>query len=75
MEGDSQRKINNEANEEWVSEPIDVSEFIPEDEPMEFDEIEVPESLEEYDPLHITDYDLPNFDLYEGQDEEDSAGE
>jgi len=75
MEGDSQRKINNEANEEWVSEPIDVSEFIPEDEPMEFDEMEVPESLEEYDPLHITDYDLPNFDLYEGQDEEDSAGE
>ncbi len=75
MEGDSQRKINNEANEEWVSEPIDVSEFIPEDEPMEFDEMEVPESLEEYDPLHITDYDLPNFDLYEGQDEEDSTGE
>ncbi len=75
MEADSQRKINNEANEEWVSEPIDVSEFIPEDEPIDLEDMEVPESLEEYDPLHITDYDLPNFDLYEGQDEEDSTGE
>ncbi len=65
MEGDSQRKINNQANEEWETEPIDVSEFI-EDEPMvDYETADIPEALEEYDPLHIQDFDVPDFDLYE----------
>jgi len=65
MEGDSQRKINREAQEEWVTEPIDVSEFIPEDTPIDYEELEVPEAAEDYDPLHIKDFDLPQFDLYD----------
>ena len=65
MEADSQRKINNEVQEEWISEPIDVSEFIPADEPIVYEDVEVPQSLEDYDPLKIQDFDLPDFDLYE----------
>jgi len=65
MEGDSQRKINREAQEEWVAEPIDVSEFIPEDSSLIYEELEVPDAAEEYDPLHIQDFDLPSFDLYD----------
>ena len=54
MEGDSQRKINRESQEEWIAEPIDVSEFIPADEPIvDYADLEVPEAAEEYDPLHI----------------------
>jgi len=65
MEADSQRKINNEANEEWETEPIDITEFV-EDEPIiDYDDLEVPESLEKYDPLSVKDYELPDFDLYE----------
>lgn len=65
MEADSQRKINNQANEEWESESIDISEFI-EDEPIiDYDNLEVPEEIEKYDPLSIKDYELPDFDLYE----------
>jgi len=66
MEADSQRKINNQAQEEWETEPIDVSEFIPTDEPMvDYSEMEIPEEAHKYDPLNVKDYDLPNFDLYE----------
>ncbi len=68
MEGDSQRKINNQANEEWETEPIDVSEFI-EDEPMvDYETADIPEALEEYDPLHIQDFDVPTFDMEEIED-------
>ena len=64
MEGDSQRKINRQAQEEWETEPIDVTEFIPADEPMvNYDE--VPQSIQDYDPLHIQDFDIPDFDLYD----------
>ena len=66
MEGDSQRKINRESQEEWETEPIDVSEFVPADEPIvDYADLEVPEAAEEYDPLHIQDFDIPNFDIYE----------
>jgi len=65
MEGDSQRKINRASQEEWETEPIDVSEFIPEDNPIDYEELEVPEAAEDYDPLHIKDFELPNFDLYD----------
>ena len=65
MEADSQRKINNQAQEEWESEPIDVSEFV-EDKPMvDYSEMEVPEDAQKYDPMEVKGYDLPDFDIYE----------
>jgi len=64
MEADSQRKINNQAQEEWETEPIDVSEFV-EDKPMDYSDMEIPEEAEKYDPLAVKGYDLPDFDLYE----------
>ena len=80
MEGDSQRKINKESQEEWETEPIDISEFLPDDEPLiDYDDLAVPEAAEDYDPLHIQDFDIPNFDLNEIdevealQDEENEA--
>jgi hypothetical protein len=62
LQADSQRKINNEVQEAYVTDPIDISEFIPE-EKVSYEE--VPDSLADYDPLNVTDYELPNFDLYE----------
>ncbi len=65
MEADSQRKINNQAQEEWETEPIDVSEFV-EDKPMvDYSEMEVPEDAQKYDPMEVKGYDLPDFDIYE----------
>ena len=65
MEADSQRKINNQSQEEWETEPIDISEFV-EDEPMvDYSEMEVPEEAEKYDPLAVKGFDMPDFDLYE----------
>ena len=65
MEADSQRKINNQANEEWETEPIDVSEIV-EDKPMvDYSEMEVPEDAQKYDPMEVKGYDLPDFDIYE----------
>jgi len=65
MEADSQRKINNQAQEEWETEPIDISEFV-EDEPMvDYSEMEVPEEAQKYDPLAVKGFDMPDFDLYE----------
>lgn len=72
-EADSQRKINNQQNEEWETEPIDVSEFI-EDEPIiDYENLEVPEEAIKYDPLSIKDYELPDFDLYEVDLEDDNG--
>jgi len=65
MEGDSQRRINNQAQEEWETEPIDISEFV-EDEPMvDYSEMEAPEEAQKYDPLAVKGFDMPDFDLYE----------
>jgi hypothetical protein len=64
LQADSQRKINNEVQEEYVTEPIDISEFIPE-ETTTYEDLGVPDNLADYDPLHVADYELPNFDLYE----------
>jgi len=64
LQADSQRKINNEVQEAYVSEPIDISEFIPE-ETISYEDMGVPDNLADYDPLHVADYELPNFDLYE----------
>ncbi len=73
MEADSQRKINNEAQEEWETEPIDISEFV-EDEPIiDFEELEVPEEIENYDPLTVKGFDVPDFDLYDVDIQEDNS--
>ena len=64
MEGDSQRKINNQAQEEWETEPIDISEFVA-DEPVDYEELETPEELENYDPLTVKGFDVPDFELYD----------
>ena len=32
---------------------------------VDYETAEIPESLEDYDPLHIQDFDVPDFDLYE----------
>ena len=43
-----------------------MEEFIPKDEPMlGYHDLEVPEAAEDYDPLHIQDFEIPNFDLYD----------
>jgi hypothetical protein len=70
MEGDSQRKINKEANEEWETEPIDIEEFIPEDKPA-YENMEVPENVKTYDPLTVKGFDVPNFELYDVDIQED----
>jgi len=68
MEGDSQRKINNETEEEYNTEPIDLTEFAKPEEEVDYTQFDVPEDAEDYDPLHISDYDLPGFDIYEIQE-------
>ena len=72
MEADSQRKINRESNEAWENEPIDISEFVT-DEPIDYDEMEVPEELKNYDPLTIKDYEVPDFDLYDMDIQDDKS--
>lgn len=65
MEADSQRKINKQTQEEWETEPIDISEFV-EDEPIvDYAEMEIPEEAQKYDPMEVKGYDLPDFDIYE----------
>ena len=64
LQADSQRKINNEVQEADFTESIDISEFIPE-EKTTYEDMGVPDNLADYDPLHVADYELPNFDLYE----------
>jgi len=80
MEGDSQRKINNETEEEYNTEPIDLTEFAEPEEDVDYTQFDVPEDAEDYDPLHISDYDLPGFDIYDIQEviekqEEDGESE
>jgi hypothetical protein len=82
LEGDSQRKINNQTEEEYNTEPIDLTEFAEPEEQVDYTQFDVPEDVEDYDPLHISDYDLPGFDIYDIQEvvaekekEEDDKGE
>ena len=43
--------------------------YIIEDEPMvDYEMADIPEALEEYDPLHIQDFDVPTFDMEEIED-------
>ena len=67
MEGDSQRKINNETEEEYNTEPIDLTQFSTPEEEVDYTQFDIPENAEDYDPLHIPDYDLPGFDIYDIQ--------
>lgn len=68
MEGDSQRKINNETEEEYNTEPIDLTEFAEPEEQVDYTQFDIPKDAEDYDPLHISDYDLPGFDIYDIQE-------
>jgi hypothetical protein len=68
LEGDSQRKINNETEEEYNTEPIDLTEFTKPEEKLDYTQFDIPEDVEDYDPLHIPDYDLPGFDIYDIQE-------
>ena len=65
MEADSQRKINNQAQEEWETEPIDISEFVDDEPIVDYSEMEAPEEAQKYDPLAVKGFDMPDFDLYE----------
>jgi hypothetical protein len=68
MEGDSQRKINNETEEEYNTEPIDLTEFAEPEKEVDYTQFDIPKDAEDYDPLHISDYDLPGFDIYDIQE-------
>ena len=68
LEGDSQRKINNETEEEYNNEPIDLTEFAKPEEKVDYTQFDIPQDAEDYDPLHIPDYDLPGFDIYDIQE-------
>ena len=64
-QADSQSKINRDIEEEWNEEPIDVSEFIDDTPTVNYATLDAPESAKDYDPLHIQDFDIPDFDLYD----------
>ena len=66
-EGDSQRKINNERVSDTTQSDytVNIEEFI---EPetasqIDYDLYEIPESAKDYDPLHITGYEVPEMDI------------
>ncbi len=61
MEGDSQRKINNESQEDFNDEPFDLTELQPEENVFEADYSIVPEGAEEYDPFTVAGFDIPAF--------------
>lgn len=61
MEGDSQRKINNQEQEEFNDEPFDLTELQPEEKEFEVDYSIVPDDAEEYDPFTVAGFDIPTF--------------
>tara|TARA_R110001599_G_scaffold120343_4_gene291414 strand:- start:19573 stop:20682 length:1110 start_codon:yes stop_codon:yes gene_type:complete len=61
MEGDSQRKINNESQEDFNDEPFDLTELQPKEKDFEVDYSIVPEDAEEYDPFTVAGFDIPAF--------------
>ncbi len=61
MEGDSQRKINNESQEDFNDEPFDLTELQPDENVFETDYSIVPDDAEEYDPFSVAGFDIPSF--------------
>ena len=64
-DGDSQRKINNEATADIVEQDftINMSDFEPESAPIDYTSFDVPDDAENYDPLHISGYELPDMKI------------
>ena len=61
MEGDSQRKINNQSQEDFNDEPFDLTELQPKEKDFEMDYSIVPDDAEEYDPFTVAGFDIPTF--------------
>ena len=61
MEGDSQRKINNQSQEDFNDEPFDLTELQPKEKDFEVDYSIVPDDAEEYDPFTVAGFDIPTF--------------
>ena len=61
MEGDSQRKINNQSQEDFNDEPFDLTELQPKEKDFEMDLSIVPDDAEEYDPFTVAGFDIPTF--------------
>lgn len=74
MEGDSQRKINNQSQEDFNDEPFDLSELETE-EVFEVDYSIVPEGAEEYDPFTVAGFDIPTFDATDIEEVNESTEE
>ena len=64
-DGDSQRKINNEATADVVEQDftVNLEEFENDFTPIDYASFDVPEDAENYDPLHITGYELPDMNI------------
>ncbi len=64
-DGDSQRKINNEATADVVEQDftVNLEEFENDFTPIDYASFDVPEDAENYDPLHISGYELPDMEI------------
>ena len=51
MEGDSQRKINNETEEEYNTEPIDLTEFAKPEEKVDYTQFDIPRRCRRLRPV------------------------
>ena len=71
-ESDSQRKINDEATADVVEQDftVDVEEFENDFTPIDYDSFNVPDDAENYDPLHISGYELPDMNIDPNEFEE-----
>ena len=62
---DSQRKINDEATADVVEQDftVDVEEFENDFTPIDYGSFDVPDEAENYDPLHISGYEVPDMNI------------
>ena len=71
-ESDSQRKINNEATADVVEQDftVNLNEFETDSNPIDYTSFDVPDDAENYDPLHISGYELPDMEIDPNEFEE-----
>jgi hypothetical protein len=71
-ESDSQRKINDEATADVVEQDftVNVEEFENDFTPIDYDSFDIPDDAENYDPLHISGYELPDMNIDPNEFEE-----
>jgi len=71
-DGDSQRKINNEATADVVEQDftVNIDEFETDSTPIDYTSFDVPDDAENYDPLHISGYELPDMEIDPNEFEE-----